>query len=428
MISKLSAGTLTELAKQQIGTDFVYMPQVHERFGGEIRRLGRAVEAARDRQTVVRVGGSLIMLGNECVSPALESPCKPFIFEQWPGGAGHVKPVGVADLKVVQTQLYRYEAGEVAHVENILQGEVRKRTFRDLSRQEVTTEQEQETTTENEKETQTTERFELHKEASNVLQENQASQAGATVTAAYGTVSGTVSGSISSSTSQMQANAQATTYAKEVMDRALQRVIEKTRTKRTVTTIVENEQTTEHEFNNTATGAGGTDHITGVYRWLDKVYYNKVVNYGRRMMFEFVVPEPAAFHLFSKLSKPKSNEVIEAPPPFTITSFEEIDPQTYDGYAVQYGAVGVKPPTTIQTVQWARDFWPGPGDTASKTFKETITIPEGFVATSAKVTFLITSAANHYITVSVGGSAALTRYTSDVVDILDLTQASGRYR
>lgn len=50
----------------------------------------------------------------------------------------------------------------MAHVENILQGETRKRTFRDLERQETTVEQEQETTRESERETQTTERFELH--------------------------------------------------------------------------------------------------------------------------------------------------------------------------------------------------------------------------------------------------------------------------
>ncbi len=426
--SRLSARTLGQLGQFAIKTTFVYMPYVHDKFGGEIRRLGRLVNATRERRTVVRVGNSLIMLGNECVKPALESPCKPFVFAQWPGGAGLVRPVGIADLKVVRTQLYKYELGEVAHVENILQGEVRKRTFRDLERKETTLEQEQETTRESERETQTTERFELHQEANNVVQQDQASQSGITASVSYGPMgSGTLNASTSSSMSQAEANIQATTYAKEVMERALQRVIEKTRTKRTVTTIVENEEITEHVFDNTPSGAGGTDHITGVYRWLDKLYYNQVVNYGRRMMFEFIIPEPAAFHVFSKLAKPKSDEAIDAPPPFSITSFESITPENYDEYAVLYGATDVNPPpSSIVSVQSTKghDFV-GSGGAAWTTWVGQLTVPEGYTATNARVSILLSSGSGHYITVCVGTAAPVTRYVSDVVDITSLPQTGG---
>ena len=422
--SGLSVPTLAQLTRFNIKDTFVYMPYVHDKFGSEIRRLGRLVNATKERQTVARIGGALIMMGNECVKPTLESPCKPFVFAQWPGGAGHVRPIGVADLKVVQTQLYKYELGEVAHIENILQGETRKRTFRDLERQEVIIEQIQETTKESEKETQTTERFELHQESSNVVQQDQANQIGVTASISYGPMgSGTLNASTSSSMSQAEANSQATTYAKDVMERALQRVIEKTRTRKQVTTIVEHEDTTEHGFDNTTLGGGGTNNITGVYRWLDKLYYNQVVNYGRRMMFEFIVPEPAAFYLFSKLAKPMSNEVIEAPPAFDITSFESITSENYDEYAVRFGATSVKPPpSSITTVSATKSVDPvGPEWTS---WVEKLTVPAGYVANSARISILLSPGSGNYISIAVGTASPVTRYNYDTID-MPIPQTTG---
>lgn len=424
----LDQKTRDTLDKYGIRTGFVYMPRMEEVFGSEIRRMGRLVNANKGETMVARVGSTLIMLGNECVNATLEAPCKPYVFAPWPGGAGHIRPIGIADLKVVRSQLYKYEQGEVAHVENILRGEKRTRSFRDLYRQESSLEEEQETTKENEHESQTTERFELQQEANNVVQQDQASQIGVSASISYGPMgSGTLSAGTSSSTSQMQATAQATDYAKEVMERALQRVVERSRTRRSVTTIVENEETTEHSFDNTALGAGGTENIAGVYRWLDKVYYNQVVNYGRRMMFEFIVPEPAAFYLFSKLAKARSDEAKEVPPPFAITSFEEITPETYDEYAVLYGATGIKPPPQgIVSVQATKGHdYVGSGDVTWTTWTTQLTVPDGYTVASARVSILLSGGSDYYITVCVGTSAPVTRYHSEVVDITDIPAVAG---
>lgn len=423
----LESDTKAELSKLGIKKDFMYMPHVHDLFGSAIRRLGRLVHAQRDRRMVIRTGGTLIMLGNECVNATTESPCAPFDHEEWPGGAGLVRPIGIADLKVVRSHLYKYELGEVAHVENVLQGEMRKRTFRDLRRQESTLMEQQETYRESEQETQTTERFELQQESSNVIQQDQATQAGVTISGGYGPVSGSASYDTASSTSQAEASSMATNYAKEVMERALQRVIEKTRTRRTVTTIVESEDTTEHVVNNTSSGTGGTDHVVGVYRWLDKVYYNKVVNYGRRMMFEFIVPEPAAFHLFAKLAKPMSNEVIEMPPPFEINSFESIDPSNYDEYAVRYGASNVKPPPqNLISVQATTSHDPtGAEYDEWTTWATHLSVPQGYVALSARGSILLSGGSGRYVTLSIGSSAPITRHESSVLDVLTLPQLTG---
>ena len=62
----------------------------------------------------------------------------------------------------------------------------------------------------------------------------------------------------------------------------------------------ETEEVNTHGFDNTE----GTEHAVGVYRWLDKLYQGQVKNYGKRLMFEMVVPEPAAFHKYAK-SQPR---------------------------------------------------------------------------------------------------------------------------
>ncbi|MBX7129673.1 MAG: hypothetical protein IT225_05070 [Flavobacteriales bacterium] len=426
----------TTLEGYGVTSDFVYVPTLKERLVEDMRELGRTILATSTRDRVVRVGSSLIQVSNECAQLPPVSPCSPFNADnlvQWPGGAGHIRPLGIADLRVVQSQLYKYELGEVAHVENILKGESKKRTFRNLQRTETSTTTDSETTRETEKETQTTERFELHQEANNVVQQDQQSQIG--VTASYGFPAGgsaSLSASTASSTSEMEATTQATTYAKDVMERALNRVIERTRTTRTVTTIIEHEDTTEHGFTNVQVeDAPAPENIAGVYRWLDKVYYNKVVNYGKRLLFEFIIPEPAAFHIFSAMAKPASDQVHELPPPFDIASFNEIRPDTYDALVIKYGAVGVKPPPTpIVSVNEVFSEEPTPtGSSKFNAYHANVQIPAGYKAMHARVSSIWSHGQDvngnwHYVWFAVDTQPYIWRYQSGE-DVIPLSQQTG---
>lgn len=407
----ISPKTKDVLGELKIDLDQVYMPYVHEQFQKELREQGKVAYADKGRQTVVRVGSSIVRVENECANLAEESPCSPLsMYVPWPGGAGHSRPLGIADLKVVQSQLYKYNLGEVAHIEDILKGEKKTRTFRNLDRTETTVVDESETTKESEQETQTTERFEMQKEASNVLQQDQ--QTSVSVTASYGFPAGggvSLNAGTASSTSQLEADRLATDYAKDVMDRALTRVIERTRTEKTVTTIIEHEDTAEHSLDNTPTGAGGTDNVVGVYRWVDKIYYNKVVNYGRRLMFEFVVPEPAAFFVYSKLVKPATGEAMQVPPPFGIESFADIRVDNYDQLAIQFGATGIKPPPDLfKSVAITNNIEPPAGD-PWHTWGASVDIPEGYQADNASVRILLSAGSNMYIHLWVGKQVCSTQ-------------------
>ena len=100
-----------------------------------------------------------------------------------------IKPLGIGDLKVVKQKLARYEAGEVAHIENVMARETRKRTHRHLRQYEEVTVLEQERIEENLRDLQSTERFELQTESQRTIKNEMSFQAGLDVSASYGPVS-----------------------------------------------------------------------------------------------------------------------------------------------------------------------------------------------------------------------------------------------
>lgn len=78
-------------------------------------------------------------------------------------------PVQVADFRAVRQKVVCYKAGEVAHIENIMAGEMKERSTRRLQHTEesFSTTTERETT--QEKDSQTTERFELQRETQDII-------------------------------------------------------------------------------------------------------------------------------------------------------------------------------------------------------------------------------------------------------------------
>ncbi|WP_299766894.1 hypothetical protein [uncultured Dokdonia sp.] len=206
-----------------------------------------------------------------------------------------VTNLGIADFRRVEQEVCCYVPGEVSHIENILAREYKERSTRNLTSVETTTEETTEREVENLRDTSTTERFEIQSEASSIVNEDSAQDAGANAG-----VSGMFGGTrfnanaffnTSSSSSTSNSNSEAQTYAEEVTERALERVVEKVTRKRTSRILKEFEENNKHGFDNTQ----GTEHVTGVYRWVDKIYTNKLVNYGKRLMYEFAIPEPSRF-------------------------------------------------------------------------------------------------------------------------------------
>ena len=71
-----------------------------------------------------------------------------------------IRRPGFSDLFVVRENWLRYEAGEIAHIENVLAHELKERIHQRIDEQEVTTLIESSESKMSERDTQTTERLE----------------------------------------------------------------------------------------------------------------------------------------------------------------------------------------------------------------------------------------------------------------------------
>jgi len=242
-------------------------------------------------------GGGTILVADEYDGDTVSPPSEGENQTSLPGPYFPTKygitNLGIGDFMKVEQELSCYTEGEVSRIENVMAKEFKQRSTRNLVRSEITVEESSEREVENLTDTTSTERYEMQTEISETLQEDQSRNFGASASVSGGfggfgfSASANYSTTSSSSTSSGFNEAQA--YAQEVTERAMQRVVEKVSRKRTSRILREFEETNEHGFDNRE----GDFHVTGIYRWIDKIYNNKLHNYGKRLMYEFMVPEPA---------------------------------------------------------------------------------------------------------------------------------------
>ncbi|WP_238639951.1 hypothetical protein [Chryseobacterium elymi] len=236
-----------------------------------------------------------------------------------PSGFG-MKNIGIADYRKVEQSTYCYVEGDVAHIENIMAREYKERATRRLKRSESQTTRSSESEKEKLTDTTSTERHEMQSEVSKILQESKdfATQAGFNASWGAGSAKYGISTGANYAThnSKEESNRQAVTDAKDITARALDRIVTKVKEERIDKILEEYEENNKHGFDNTK----GSNHVVGVYRWVDKVVKNQIYNYGKRMMFEFMIPEPAKLHnLGMKASKTTENLLIKPIDPRTST-------------------------------------------------------------------------------------------------------------
>lgn len=229
-----------------------------------------------------------------------------------PSGFG-MKNIGIADYRKVEQSTYAYVEGDVAHIENIMAREYKERATRRLKRSESQTTQSSESEKEKLTDTTSTDRYEMQNEVAKILQESKDFAAQAGFNASWGVEGGakyglSVGANYATHNSKEESTRQAVTSAKDVTARALDRIVTKVKEERIDKILEEYEENNKHGFDNTK----GNDHVVGVYRWVDKVVKNQIYNYGKRMMFEFMIPEPAKLHNLGMLvSKNLENQLIK---------------------------------------------------------------------------------------------------------------------
>lgn len=288
-----------------------------------------------------------------------------------PSGFG-MKNIGVADYRKVEQSTYAYVEGDVSHIENIMAREYKEKSTRRLKRSESQITKSTESEKEKLTDTTSTERNEMQNEVSKILQESKDFAAQSGFSTGWGSGSGVspkymlnTAANYATHNSKEESIRQAVTEAKDVTARALDRIVTKVKEERIDKILEEYEENNKHGFDNTK----GSSHVIGVYRWVDKVVKNQIYNYGKRMMFEFMVPEPAKLHsLGMKASNNTENQIIKPIDPresaamqikdwsaladttklkfwlgyYNVEVDEKLEPVVYVGKAIDYSSTASK--------------------------------------------------------------------------------------
>ncbi|WP_241775181.1 hypothetical protein [Chryseobacterium sp. ERMR1:04] len=257
--------------------------------------------------------GDLSLTGMLTLQRAPENPGEPETVTTQKRKNFGIKRLGVADyLKVVQS-IHAYVPGEVSNIENVMASELRHKSSvaREYSEITDTTSKSQET--EKISDTSKTSRSDMQTEVAKELDKQQSITAYAhfSYDAGYKLDIGS---DYANNTAQHDSTRQAVMKSQEITERAMERVLTKISEERVQKIIKEYTETNVHEFDNRGkalTTNEAPQHITGVYRWIDKKMKNQIYNYGKRTMFEFMVPEPSRLHRLA-LSVAKA-QVLTAP-------------------------------------------------------------------------------------------------------------------
>jgi len=337
--------------------------EVHQVFGVLDELAGRGVQ-----RSFKRIGNAMVMISTPIATPWTSIVISSKLVGFFPVAApppdtriphshGKVAPVGVADLIVVKQQLVRYEATDVAHIENVLQGERKVREHRRRRETEQLTFRETEVTTSEERDLESTDRFEMTRETSETIREEASLKAGLTVSGKYGpTVEFSASAEGSLSRTKEQATKAASTFSKEITQRSATKITERILERESLRVTTEVEDKNEHTLDN----VGGQGHIRGVYQWVEKVYEAQMFNYGLRTMFDFVVPEPGAFLIEAFRRAHASAMELEKPMAFTLQP-GQITEYNYHTWVREYGATDVEPPPEPYRTK-SIDYSAGGGD------------------------------------------------------------------
>lgn len=207
-----------------------------------------------------------------------------------------IVPYAIGNLQLVKYKLLRYELGEVASITSIMPGEKRKLVNRKLNRiidKEVTKTFNDKTSVTKSNEQNNDFNEELWNAIAETTETTNYPDPG--LVSSYGPPTNiTIKGSFTKTqTTQTPDKKQLSSFAKKILNITTQRLSEKISKVRAHTELKELEDTSISYINN----VGNKEPVYGIYSWLNKIYKAKVINYGNRMLFSFIIENPASNYI-----------------------------------------------------------------------------------------------------------------------------------
>lgn len=410
---KLSESALAILKERKLSIIEMGIDKIIARLKLEMEELSNDLELltqAQKTSSISRIGSTLIVTSVPMKSMWGHLPALDVFFGagfqyddgRIPQTKGKVTPSGIADLIIVKQQLKGYQGRDVAHVENVLKGELKSREHRKFNQTISDDFIETETLKTEEKELETTDRFEISREASKTIKEEASLKAGLSLSGSYGpTVSFSVSAEGSLNTSKEEATKTASSFSKSVTQKSVEKITTRILQSNRIIVTTEVEEKNIHKLDNTA----GNGNISGVYQWIEKIYEAQMFNYGLRMMFDFMIPEPGAY-LVAAMEKAHSNKlIIQKPIEFTLLP-NQLTEANYNFWINAYGVSGITPPPE-EYITKSLNYSAGGGDAKADYYHSgIIQIEEGYVAIYSSLGVVRNQwNGNHAIDVIIGNRA-----------------------
>jgi hypothetical protein len=248
-------------------------------------------------------------------------------------------PYAIGELQMVKERFIRYQSGEIAHIENIMSGEkkeVQKRKLTRTSEHDENSDLHLSSELLKNKSKQTEQATEkIHHIVDNAKETDYSN-----LKTSYGTPNIlTYDGKITVKKPEERKRDILKT-GKNIVDQTVNRLRHEVKKNRNFKQLSESEDLVTSTFDNSSNNKS----TMAVYRWLNKVYKNYIVNYGNRLMIEFIIKDPAEHYLSMyaqlngvTLTKPKSlNEL-------GIESYKDISIAKYADYYAECSDIKAAP-------------------------------------------------------------------------------------
>lgn len=289
------------------------------------------------------------------------------------GQDGWITPYAIGDLKIVRQKLKGYQLGEVAHIENVMPGETKQTTQRKFDVQQSDLSEQIDSQQTNEQSSSSLS-SDLLNEIQKTIESESVSTTFNNLSTTYGTSSpptATVNGSwVVAQDPQVMATG-ISNLAKDITNKTANRIAQNMAQVRQQSRLNGTEEVQVHGFDNTAS----VDAKVGIYRWVNKKYTARTVNYGNRLMIEFMVTRPAASYIQSvldltgiKLTPPPSlpslginsyRDIHRANYAVLLTTYKVESSEQYQppsAYKVATGSLGSDDGLTSKSIAIASDY------------------------------------------------------------------------
>ena len=263
-----------------------------------------------------------------------------------PGSSFGIRPVGVADLRVVKQELIGYEKGELADIHSVAHGETVERQTSRLQRADDG--QSEWTVRDNERwrESYAVERNDLGRYAYQTARQNSDQNASINFSTTYGEIQINGSAFLSEGRGRDETRAEDVRRSRELVERALQLTRESVGLSRWRNLTTETQSSTLHKQE------AQCGNIVARYHYVDKVYQAQVFNRGARAMYEVMVPTPAALLLLLR-RQPGRGPLAGLPPLRPALMAADITDSSWALLAERYGVV-LPPPPAVAITEYAQ--------------------------------------------------------------------------